>query len=148
MLLSESWQEANSMTPGYVEFMNLKVILGLVSHTNCEMFSRDKCSWCLVYYKSTVWLFKNGIIDRSACTKNALFEEKNMYVNTINAYYIYSTFQSCFIQEDMFWAQKVFLSEHISGEPLLGAAQYNQPWTVSFWEFSLEQNWLPFFTGP
>lgn len=27
MLLSESWQEANSMTPGYVEFMNLKVIL-------------------------------------------------------------------------------------------------------------------------
>lgn len=31
MLLSESWQEADSTTPGYLEFMNLKAMLWVMS---------------------------------------------------------------------------------------------------------------------
>lgn len=38
MLLSASWQEANSMNPGYAEFINLNVILCVTSAQVIVMF--------------------------------------------------------------------------------------------------------------
>lgn len=66
-------------------------------------------------------------------------------MNTTDAPCSCSTFQSCFIQEGMFWAHNVFLCEQVLRYSLLGAVQYNQPWTVSFGEFPVEQNGVTSF---